>query len=945
VAGAVAGVGVGVTRQGETLELQGFLGPELCLPDRLVERPELLTEISEALRARYGLVAVTGIGGAGKSSLAALACLDRRVRRHYRDGIAWLEASAGQDPVELLATLAHRLGVPDAATSFATVEQGRKLLQPMLLGKRLLIAVDNVSERPLLDAVRDLTPTCTVLFSTRRAELAAMVKATQIVVDRLSQDQSLELLGGWTGQDPATLQLEARQLCAESGEMPLSVALAGGMVANGSSFILALDSVKQFPGEPDARSESSYEVRTVLHVIESGIAALSTTAQARYQELAIFAGRGPFPFHAAQALWRRNLQGSMVRRLLAELTGRALLTARGAGWYVAHDLQYEVLKGRLDHDGLAAAHAQLLDGYRIRYPKGWAESAGDPYLAANLASHLHEANLSGELRTVLTDTEWIQGRLTRGPIRELIGDYRYAGDPLTRQIMRTLRLSATSLTANPALIRSHLGDRLLSHPDPGITAWAAGLTDSTDSTPVYWLAPVIGAAVTQVDPVKQIRTGHTGPVRTVAVSEDGARAVSGSDDGTVRVWDLTTGRQQATLTGHTDWVRAVAVSQDGARAVSGSDDGTVRVWDLTTGTEQTALTGHAGEVFSVALTPDGTRAVSGGDDGTVRVWDLTADREEAAATGWIFSTAVTGDNARAVSGGSDGTLRVWDLATRREQATLTGHTRPVFGVALTPDGNRAVSGGSDRTVRVWDLTTGNEQAALTGHTRPVWSVAITPDGALAVSGSGDGTVRVWDLTTGKEQAALTGQAGEVFSVALTPDGTRAVSGGSDGTLRIWDLTTGTEQAVLSGHTRPVWSVGITPDGALAVSGSGDGTVRVWDLTTGNEQAALTALTGQAGEVFSVALTPDGTRAVSGGSDRTVRVWDVATGTELARWTADHAVIGCAALPGRSLKIGVGLGHGRPCVLELHVEPRRPASESLAGDGNQLAHSTVAADPL
>ena len=808
-----------MTRQGKPLELQGFLGAQLCLPDRMVERQELLTEIVDALRARYGLVAVTGTGGAGKTALAALACLDRRVQRHYRDGITWLEASPEQEPVELLAALAHHLGMSDAATSFATVEQGRKLLQPMLVGKRLLIAVDNVSERGLIDAVRDLTPTCTVLFTARLAELATMVKATQVVVDRLSHDQSLELLGRWTGLAPATLPSEAQQLCAQSGETPLSVALVGGMVANGSSFIVALDSVKQFPDQPDARSEPSYQVRIVPHVIEAGIAALSKIAQTRYQELAVFAGHGPFPFHAAQALWRRNLRDSMARRLLAELTSRALLTARGAGWYVAHDLQYEVLKSRLDDDGLAAAHAQLLDGYRIRYPKGWAESAGDPYLASNLASHLHEANLGGELRAVLTDTEWIQGRLTRGPIRELIGDYRYAVDALTRQVMRTLRLSATSLTADPALIGSHLGDRLLSHPDPGITAWAAGLSRSTDSAPAYRLAPVIRAVVTQVDPLKQIRTGHTGPVRAVAVSQDGARAVSGGDDGTVRVWDLATGTEQAALTGHTDWVRTVAVSQDGARAVSGGDDGTVRVWDLTTGTEQAALTGHTGEVFSVALTPDGARVVSGGSDRTVRVSDLT---------------------------------------TGSEQAVLTGHTRPVWSVAITPDGTRAVSGGSDRTVRVWDLATGKEQAALAGHTRPVWSVAITPDGTHAVSGSGDGTLRVWDLATGNEQAILTGHAGEVFSVALTPDGTRAVSGGIDGTVRIWELT---------------------------------------------------------------------------------------TGTEMARWTADHVVIGCAVLSGRSLKIGVGLGQGRPCVLELRAEQRRPASESLAGDRNQMAQSTVAADPL
>ena len=485
--------------------------------------------------------------------------------------------------MELLATLAHRLGMSDTAMSFASVEQGRKLLQPMLLGKRLLVVVDNVSERPLLDAVRDLTPACTVLFTTRLPELAGMVKASQIVVDRLSHDQSLELLGSWTGQAPATFPPEAQQLCTESGEMPLSVALAGGMVASGRSFMAALDSVKPFPGWPDAGSDPSYQVRTVFRVIEAGIAALPKTAQTRYEELAVFAGRGPFPADAAQALWYRDLPDAAAHRLLAELTGRALLTARGEGWYVAHDLQYEVLKGRLGDDGLATAHAQLLDGYRIRYPKGWNESAGDRYLAPNLASHLHDAHLSGELRAVLTDTEWIQARLTHGRTHELIRDYRYAGDPLTRQIMRTLRVSATSLTANPALIRSHLADRLLSHPDPGITAWAAGLTGSTDSAPAYWLAPVIRAAVTPVGLLKQILTGHTGPVRAVAVSQEGARAISGSDDGTVRVWNLATGQEEAALTGHTDWVRAVAVSQDGARAVSGSDDGTVRVWDLATG--------------------------------------------------------------------------------------------------------------------------------------------------------------------------------------------------------------------------------------------------------------------------------------------------------------------------------------------------------------------------
>jgi hypothetical protein len=108
----------------------------------------------------------------------------------------------------------------------------------------------------------------------------------------------------------------------------------------------------------------------------------------------------------------------------------------------------------------------------------------------------------------------------------------------------------------------------------------------------------------------------------VSVTPDGRRAVSGSDDKTLRVWDLESGQCLRTLTGHTAGVTSVSVTPDGRRAVSGSRDKTLRVWDLESGQCLRTLQGHSDDVNSVSVTPDGRRAVSGSRDKTLRVWDL-----------------------------------------------------------------------------------------------------------------------------------------------------------------------------------------------------------------------------------------------------------------------------------------------------------------------------------
>ena len=163
-----------------------------------------------------------------------------------------------------------------------------------------------------------------------------------------------------------------------------------------------------------------------------------------------------------------------------------------------------------------------------------------------------------------------------------------------------------------------------------------------------------------------------GQVKSIALSPDGLRIASGSEDGTICVWNATTGEMVAgPFTGHTDLVWSVAFSPDGQHIASGSDDGTICVWDATTGEMVVGpFTGHTGPVISVEFSPDGQHIVSGSHDQTICVWDATTGKMVA--------------------------------------GPFTGHTDSVWSVAFSPNGQHIVSGSDDKTICVWNATTGED---------------------------------------------------------------------------------------------------------------------------------------------------------------------------------------------------------------------------------------------
>jgi WD40 repeat protein len=290
------------------------------------------------------------------------------------------------------------------------------------------------------------------------------------------------------------------------------------------------------------------------------------------------------------------------------------------------------------------------------------------------------------------------------------------------------------------------------------------------------------------------------------------------------------------LIGHSDWVWSVAVSPDGKWAASGSQDRSVKIWELETGACLKTLRGHEAIVHSVAVSPDGLRVLTGSKDRSVRVWDTTSGLELARLKGHqraVWSVVALKESQHSISGGSDGTLRLWDLYSGNCLKILNNSMHSfdddVFSLAGYPTGTQVLSGHRSGEIRLWNLQTGDFLARMTGHSGKVRSVQIASDGDIAVSGSDDRTVKIWDLKTLRCIGTLEGHQSTVHSVAISFAGDRIASTGyEDKTVRLWDRQSGACLQVIN-HKRIPTSVVFSPSDSLLIVGANLGSICVYRL--------------------------------------------------------------------------------------------------------------------
>ena len=549
-----------------------------------------------------------------------------------------------------------------------------------------------------------------------------------------------------------------------------------------------------------------------------------------------------------------------VFEALESLSWRSLIETR-SGLYTEQPVIMEYMSDRL-----------VESAYQMLEKLSWTEGEIEPFTSVEAGLWYTHALLKSTAKAYIRDS---QRRMLLSPIARRIETTCIQPQVINEYMQQVLSRLSESLggygIGNFINLCQQLPVDLSGCDFSGLSIWQAHLAERSLANVNFAQANFRNCQFTQA----------LSGICCLSLNPDNTILAIGDLHSNIHIFQTEDHQHLRTLKGHTDGVFDISFTPDGKHFVSCSGDTTLKLWQMSTYDCIRTLEGHTNLVKSAVFSPDGRAIASGGSDQNVKIWDAqtgeclhTLEGHTSAIRTVNFSPVSSSDSTEQLlaSASLDNTVKIWNWQTGECVRTLTGHQQGVWAVAFTPNGQQLISGGIDQTVRLWNVQTGDCLRVFSGHQSPVWSAIVSSDGEYIASGSQAGIIKIWHLNSGRCEKSLIGHTGWTWALAYSNDGKRLYSGSyQDSTVRLWNTQQGLCEKIFSGFTNEVWSLAFFKNGQQLVSGSHDKKIRLWNVSTGEIIQNLE----HSGPVMGISISPDESLLASSGGSK---------GTDFSLWS-------------------------------------------------------------